>query len=327
MIKRHPPRPRGQHQDFHFFAAADPAANIESQFARPVEAVPPQPVIQPDSLSRASNATEGTKCSEISIPVEPAPAASSAIQQSIEYLANVNDPRDLIGKPRPAFMDEIDALAASRPQPPAKRGKQAASSQARKSERAAGRVAEPAPGASHHERHCKICSHRDRAEIEADFIEWADPRDIVREYNISRASIYRHARAVGLFACRSRNLRFALGRLIESVDSVHPTPDSIVRAIHAFARINDEGQWVEPPAHVIVSSGGVRREAAAPPARRPIAISLESPALGNVIDVPAEAALPGPTSTPPIGGALAGAPIALSCVTRDSERVETDATC
>jgi hypothetical protein len=172
------------------------------------------------------------------------------------------------------------------------------------------------PGTSHHERHCKICSHQDRADIEADFVEWAQPDEIAREYNISRSSIYRHARAVGLFDRRNRNLRFALGRLIEWVDSVQPTADSIVRAIHAFARINDQGEWVEPPAHVIVSSGGIRREAAAPSARRPIAISLESPALGNVIDVPAEAALPSVVGTSPIHAVLPGT----------ADRVETDAT-
>lgn len=150
------------------------------------------------------------------------------------------------------------------------------------------------PGTSHHERHCKICSHPDRADIEADFVEWAQPDEIAREYNVSRASIYRHARAIDLYARRNRNLRFALGRLIEWVDSVQPTADSIVRAIHAFARINDQGEWVEPPAHVIVSSGGVRREAPAPSARRPIAISLDSPALGNLLDISADAALSTP---------------------------------
>ena len=48
----------------------------------------------------------------------------------------------------------------------------------------------PAPsGATHHERHCKICSHPDRADIEADFTEWTHPEDSAGEYGISRASI------------------------------------------------------------------------------------------------------------------------------------------
>jgi len=192
------------------------------------------------------------------------------------------------------------------------------------------------PGTSHHERHCKICSHPDRADIEADFIEWAQPDAIAREYNIGRASIYRHARATGLFVHRNCNLRFALGRVIEWVDSVEPTADSIVRAIHAFARINDQGKWVEPPAHVIVSSGGVRREAPAPSGRRPIAVSLDSPALGNVLDVPA-AALPAAAGTPSAECSLRGdpAPLLLNSNVREgrgevlpetADRVETDAT-
>jgi hypothetical protein len=216
----------------------------------------------------------------------PLPRPSSSIRESIEFLAKIDDPSELIGKPRPAFMDELDALAASRPEPPANRGQQRPSSQSRKRKRAPNRVsANRAPGANRHERRCTICSHRDRADIEANFIEWAQPSEIARECRVTRNAVYRHARAAGLFTRRDRNLRFALGRLIESVDSVQPTADSIVRAIHAFARINDQGEWVEPPAHVIVSSGGVRREAAAPPSRRPVAIQLDSPALTGFVDV------------------------------------------
>lgn len=283
MIRRHPPRHRGQHQDFHFFAAGDPIANIESQFVRAGEAVP-QPAIRPELTFQ-----EGLDNSSTSNPAETAsltPAASSAIRESIEFLAKVDDPRDLIGKPRPAFMDDLDALAASRPNAPSK---SSAPSKPGKRQLTPNRRARSTSSESsspdRHERRCSICSHPDRAGIEADFIEWAQPGEIAKEYDVTRNAIYRHARAAGLFARRDRNLRFALGRMIEHADQVWPTPDSIVRAIHAFARINDQGEWVEPPAHVIVSSGGVRRESAALPSRRPIAIQLDSPALADVIDV------------------------------------------
>jgi hypothetical protein len=173
-------------------------------------------------------------------------------------------------------------------------------------------------GASHHQRHCKICSHPDRAEIEADFAEWAHPEDIVREYHVSRASIYRHARAAGLYARRKYNLTFALGRLIERVDHIRPTADCIVRAIHAFARINNLGQWIEPPTHVIVSSGSVRREAPAPRGRRPIAISIDPPAPESIADVPARAAPPfAPNAYEPRAAVLP----------ETVNRVELDATC
>jgi hypothetical protein len=298
MIRRCPPRPRGQHQDFHFFAAGDPIANIESQFRRASQPAHPQPAIQSESPSRLSRAdareesiaTEGPHSSRANTETaSPSPAASSAIRESIEFLARIDDPRDLIGKPRPAFMDELDALAASRPNAPGKPSQESALSKPPKSQRTPKRrgrsTSSQQSSASRHERRCTICSHPDCAEIEADFVEWAQPSEIAREYDVTRNSVYRHARAAGLFPRRNRNLRFALGRLIESVDSVQPTADSIVRAIHSFARINDEGQWVEPPAHVIVSSGGVRREAAAPPSRRPVAIRLDSPALTGFVDV------------------------------------------
>lgn len=294
MIRRHPPRHRGQHQDFHFFAAGDPIANIESQFPRPAH--PPAEVADSPEPKPAATANEAAPAAK-NPASPPSPAARSAIHQSIEFLAKIDDPRELIGKPRPAFMDELAALAASRPESHANPGNGPASSQSRKRKRALDRAANAAPGANRHERRCTVCSHPDRAEIEAAFIEWAQPSEIASEYGVTRNAIYRHARAAGLFARRDRNLRFALGRLIESVDSVQPTADSIVRAIHAFARINDEGQWVEPPAHVIVSSGGVRREAAAPAGRRPFAIQLDSPALADVVE-----AAPDTESQPPLIG-------------------------
>jgi hypothetical protein len=298
MIRRRPPRPRGQHQDFHFFAAGDPIADVESQFA----SLQPPPAQIPDAAGPAP-APSGT--------VSLSPAASSAIRESIEFLAKIDDPTELIGQPRPAFMTELDALAATRRNPagrePAPKSAPATPRKRQRTRKRRTRSSSRQFSAGRHERRCSICSHPDRAEIEADFIEWSAPADIAREYGVTRNAIYRHARGAGLFASRDRNLRFALGRLIESADAVQPTADSIVRAVHAFARINDQGQWVEPPAHVIVSSGGVRRESAAPPSRRPIAVQLDSPALAGVIDVAPE------SQTQP---ALIGTP----------ERLENDAT-
>ena len=73
------------------------------------------------------------------------------------------------------------------------------------------------------------------------------------------SSIYRHAHAFNLFALHDRSLRFALGHIIDRAEHI---PDvygtDIIRAVHAFARLNEEGQWVEPPSHVIVSSGSHR---------------------------------------------------------------------
>jgi hypothetical protein len=155
-----------------------------------------------------------------------------------------------------------------------------------------GRPSQASLQREHHERHCTICSHPYRAEIENEFMHWHAPGHIAYDYKISRSAVFRHAHAVGLFARRNHRLRFALGHLIERVQDVEPTADSIVRAIHAFARVNDDGQWIEPPAHLIVSSGSMRTVASAA-SHRPVAIPLDSPALGSVIDVPSEPALPG----------------------------------
>ncbi len=334
MIRRYPPRHRGQYQDFHFFAAGDPTANIEAQFTRPAirPGLPPpcsgmterQPAAQITQSTPAQESSQAPPAVPLpkavaevtsSIPSFPDAAAlvvPPALEKAIEFLNTVDDSNEPMAAPKPA---------STTPKPPRIQGNKPAPSRNRKRTKQRAASARPQPTraqqtleASHHQCHCNICSHPDRAHIEADFIEWAQPCDIAREYNISRASIYRHARAVGLFARRRRNLSFALSRVIECVDSVQPTADSIVRAIHALARINDDGEWIEPPAHVIVSSGGVRREASAPPARRPIAISLDSPVLGSVRDLSGNAALPAPVDTP------------SRDATRDTNRVEIDAT-
>ncbi|MGD1103526.1 MAG: hypothetical protein ABSA59_15860, partial [Terriglobia bacterium] len=52
-----------------------------------------------------------------------------------------------------------------------------------------------------HEFACKICAHPDREEIERDFVGWKSPITIAIDYALAdRASVYRHAHALGLFA-------------------------------------------------------------------------------------------------------------------------------
>jgi hypothetical protein len=113
------------------------------------------------------------------------------------------------------------------------------------------------PELERHARKCLICSHPDRVGIEEHFINWRNTELIKRQYGRRDfRPIYRHARATGLFQKRRADLRFAAELLIEHADSVNPTAEGVLRAIRACARINDEGDWIEPPSHVIVSSGG-----------------------------------------------------------------------
>jgi len=69
---------------------------------------------------------------------------------------------------------------------------------------------------SRHRRNCTVCSHSKCADIEAGFVSWRSPEAIAQEYGLAdRASVYRHAHALGLFPKRQRNVRAALERIIE----------------------------------------------------------------------------------------------------------------
>ncbi len=108
---------------------------------------------------------------------------------------------------------------------------------------------------THHERLCLICRNPFREAIEEEFIHWHNVHDIADHYRIDARAIYRHARAVNLYDKRDLNLRSALGHIIHRAQSVRITADAVIRAVHHFARINRDGHWVEPPTHIIVSSG------------------------------------------------------------------------
>ncbi|MGA8765694.1 MAG: hypothetical protein WB559_01645 [Candidatus Acidiferrales bacterium] len=75
--------------------------------------------------------------------------------------------------------------------------------------------------------------------------------------------------AAGLFARRERNMRFALGHMVQQAMNITPTSDSILRAIRAYSCLNRRGQWTEPASHVVVSSGS-----AAYAAQRPLKPAL-----------------------------------------------------
>ncbi len=97
-----------------------------------------------------------------------------------------------------------------------------------------------------HRRNCSICAHQQREEIEAAFIGWRSPAAIAEEYGLSdRASVYRHAHALGLFQKRQRNVRAALERIIEKAGEVDVTASAVVAAVQAYSKINAAGQWID----------------------------------------------------------------------------------
>lgn len=110
------------------------------------------------------------------------------------------------------------------------------------------------PDLARHAAKCKICSHPRRAEIEADFIRWESTTQIAKDYELAnRASVYRYARAIGLFGRRSRNLGAVLVRMIERADEIEPNGSTIIAAIYACTKLmnarNDIGEvWrYKPP--------------------------------------------------------------------------------
>ena len=69
---------------------------------------------------------------------------------------------------------------------------------------------------------------------------------IAEEYGLAdRASVYRHAHALGLFQRRQRNVRAALERIIEKAGEVDVTASAVVAAVHAYSKINAAGQWID----------------------------------------------------------------------------------
>ena len=67
----------------------------------------------------------------------------------------------------------------------------------------------------------ELSCHQQREEIESAFIAWRSPAVIAEEYGLAdRASVYRHAHALGLFQKRQRHVGAALERIIEKAGEV-----------------------------------------------------------------------------------------------------------
>jgi hypothetical protein len=97
-----------------------------------------------------------------------------------------------------------------------------------------------------HAAECKICAHPLRDDIERDFINWRSASAIAKQYKLrNRASVYRHAHALGLFPKRQRNVRAALERIIERAGEVEVNAAAVVSAVSTYARLNSRGELIE----------------------------------------------------------------------------------
>lgn len=115
----------------------------------------------------------------------------------------------------------------------------------------------PPPELDRHQRKCSICRREDRDEIDQAFLHWNSISSIELDYRLTERALYRHAHATGLYARRKRNLRFVLENVLERHAEARITVDSLLRALRAYVSINDDGEYLERPAQVIVSSGGL----------------------------------------------------------------------
>jgi hypothetical protein len=102
-----------------------------------------------------------------------------------------------------------------------------------------------------HSRNCTVCAHKDREEIEREFVSWTSALAITKQFRLrDRSAIYRHAHAFGLFAKRQRNVRAALEKIIEQAGDVEVSSTAVVAAVQAYAKVNSQGQWIERVEHV-----------------------------------------------------------------------------
>jgi hypothetical protein len=107
---------------------------------------------------------------------------------------------------------------------------------------------------SRHKRRCGVCHDPAREAIEEAFLQWRNVECIDSEFEPEggRSAIYRHAHALNLFRKRSLNLRSALEYIIEESERISPTAEGIVKAMRAYTRINDVGEWIDTPTTHIV---------------------------------------------------------------------------
>jgi len=105
-----------------------------------------------------------------------------------------------------------------------------------------------------HARKCVICKHPDREAIEEQFVHWIHADRIVQDHELnSRANLYRHAYAAGLYDLRRHNMRYALEHLIEDAIHAPVSGDCVIRAVRAHAHLTAKGRWIEPPKELILS--------------------------------------------------------------------------
>jgi len=207
--------------------------------------VPKEPATKPESSSSdppvPGEARESTAAANATTGSESVPAKITA--SAAEALPRLSSP----GSPPESLHTQ------SEPSPQALARRKSSSSSPRFRLNSKG-----LPDLDRHSRKCCICSHPDRDAIEGEFIRWACPRRIARDYQIAdRASFYRHAHATGLYARRRREFARVLEDILECVEhsSLEKTADVIIRASRVYAHLDENGNWIEPRRTQVILTG------------------------------------------------------------------------
>jgi hypothetical protein len=157
------------------------------------------------------------------------------------------------------------------------------------------------PKQSRHARRCTVCHHKDRLEIEDDFLHWRPSTEIAAEYDLpDRRAVYRHARATRLYQRRMRNMRVACSHIVEHADRVTPNAKNVLDAIRACSLIDDDGVWHEPTRRVIVEHINAPQPSADPVAANSDQSAVTPPKteISNVYSTQLESAATSTKQTP-----------------------------
>ncbi len=96
------------------------------------------------------------------------------------------------------------------------------------------------PAASRHSRKCSVCRHPKRNEIEQAFIHWVDAVQIALDYGFeSPWTIYRHAKALGLYQIRSELVRHKVDRILELSSGAKVTGGHVIQAIRLSCYVDE----------------------------------------------------------------------------------------
>jgi hypothetical protein len=85
---------------------------------------------------------------------------------------------------------------------------------------------------------------RSRSRPPAAFIGWRFPATIAEEYGLTdRSTVYRHALEIS--PMRQKNVKAALGKIVEKAREVDVTAPAVVAAVQACAKINPAREWID----------------------------------------------------------------------------------